>query len=208
LELSRIWKIDQCILAGDVVHFDKLSGWEPNWTDKGRISFSAEVDIARNELKKISGQFKRIDYVLGNHEGRLLRSLQTEISPRELLRILEINNPQWNIAPYYFSYLDTVGGRYIIEHPKNAGKFSASKLCSKYLTHILMAHSHQLNFTKDPSGKYYAIEMGCAADEDFMAYCSQRHNMAPMHGLGAVIVRNGYPWLLYDGIPWDIYAKL
>lgn len=246
LELSGKWNIRQAILAGDVLHFDSLSGWEPNWTaePKGgltaeaeaelmqfakslpakrqgelmgligdigqreeRDGASTELDIARRELRRIAERFDKVDFVLGNHCGRLLRALQTTLNPHELLRLLELGD-KWRIAEYYFSYLDTCNGRYQIEHPKNSTKFSASRLASKHLCHILQAHSHQLNFTFDPSGKYYAIEMGCCVDESRLPYVSQRHNTAPAHVLGAVIVRDGFPYLLFPGVDWKRLENL
>jgi hypothetical protein len=245
LDLADKWNIKQAILAGDVLHFDSLSGWEPAWTndnpggltadaesalmqfaktlpakrqgemmgligDIGQKSeqdgVSTELSVARRELKRLAEQFDRIDFVLGNHCGRLLRAMGTAMNPKELLRLLETDD-KWRIAEYYFSYLDTVNGRFQIEHPKNAGKFSASKLSSKYLCHIIMAHSHQLNFTFDPSGKYYAVEAGCCVDENRLPYCSQRHNISPSHILGAVIIKDGYPYLLHKGTNWDHLSK-
>lgn len=242
LELADRWGVKQAILAGDVLHFDSLSGWEPAWTNTktGGLTASAEaelmefaktlspkkqgelmtklgdigqrteedgasteLDIASRELKKLATQFEHIDFVIGNHEGRLLRALNTALDPKILLKNLELSgDPKWRIAPFYFSYLDTAQGRYQIEHPKNAGKFSASKLVSKYLTHVIMCHSHQLNYTFDPSGQYYAIEMGCTVDETRLPYVAQRHNTSPMHALGAVIVRDGIPWLLHAKTDW------
>jgi hypothetical protein len=32
LDLAQAWKIDSCIVGGDLLHFDSLSSWEPNWT--------------------------------------------------------------------------------------------------------------------------------------------------------------------------------
>jgi hypothetical protein len=242
LDLAQAWGIRQCIMAGDLLHFDSLSGWEPNWTneDKGGLSaeaekalvdfamgmsskkqgelmelignigikdeqngVSTELNVARKELQTIDKLFDRVDFVIGNHEGRLLRALQTTLNPSELLRLLDIKNPKWRIAPFYYSKLETERGTYRIEHPKNSGKFSASRLASKYLAHILMAHSHQLNFTYDPSGTFYAIEMGCGVDETRLAYVGQRSNASPTHMLGAVIVRKGIPWLLHNGVDWD-----
>ena len=246
LELADAWKIRQCILAGDVLHFDSLSGWEPAWkspnpggltadaeselmavaeklpakyqselfekiAELGRKDeqdgVSTELGVARKELKRLEKQFDKIDFVLGNHCGRLLRAMQTAVDPAELSRLLELGG-KWRIAPYYFQYLDTVNGRFLITHPKNSGKFSASKLCSKYQSHVLMAHSHQLNFTFDPSGKFFAVEMGCAVDENRLPYASQRQNISPAHSLGAVIVRNGFPYLLFPGVWWDGLKKI
>jgi hypothetical protein len=246
LDLAETWKIKQCILAGDVLHFDGLSGWNPSWSapntggltaeaeaklsqfaktlspkkqgeffemigDLGQRTeqdgLSTELNVARRELRRILQLFDRVDMILGNHCGRLLTALEVAIDPTELLRLLETGE-RMRIAPYYFMYLDTIGGRYVIEHPKNAGKFSAGKLCSKYKAHVLMAHSHQLNFTLDVSGTYYAVEIGCCVSEDKLPYASQRHNIAPAHSLGAVIVRRGYPYLLHPGIPWEEYKRM
>ena len=247
LDLAQKWNIRQCIMAGDLLHFDSLSGWEPNWTNENKGGLSAEaekrlidfamkmgskkqgefmdlignigikdeqdgasmeLDTARKELHHIDQLFDRVDFVIGNHEGRLLRALQTTLNPNELLRLLDIKNPRWRIAPFYYSKLETERGTYRIEHPKNSGKFSASRLASKYLTHILMAHSHQLNFTYDPSGTFYAIEMGCCVDETRLAYVGQRSNTSPTHMLGAVIVRDGIPWLLHQNVDWKRLGEI
>jgi hypothetical protein len=246
LELAEKWKIRQCILAGDVLHFDSLSGWEPNWTapssgglsadaesllmqfaqklpsksqgelmgllgDIGEKSekdgVSTELAVARKELHRIAGLFDSVHIILGNHEGRLLRSLQTAINPDEILRLLVLDE-KWKIATFYYSYLETKAGRFQIEHPKNSGKFSASKLASKYGCHILMGHSHQLNYTFDVSGRFYAIEMGCCVDEERLPYAAQRHNVSPTHALGAVIVRGGIPYLLHTRVDWERMGKM
>lgn len=247
LDLCQRWNIRKAIFAGDVLHFDSLSGWEPNWkdTDKGGVTedakdklyefsktlsskkqgelieivaeigdkkeqdgVSTELNVARRELRKVEQLFDNVEVIIGNHEGRLLRALSTTLDPEELLRLVDVKNPKWRIAPYYYSYLDTPQGRYIIEHPKNASKFSAGRLASKYQAHVLMAHSHQLNFTFDPSGTFYAIEMGCMVDESKLPYASQRHNISPAHSLGAVIVRGGHPWLLHPRVDWKSLVKL
>jgi hypothetical protein len=247
LELSEKWNIKQCILAGDVLHFDSLSGFSPNWegdnsggitsdAEKKLMDFAAslgskkqgelmelmgnlgqhteqdgastEIGVARKELLKLEKLFDKCFFILGNHEGRLLKSLDTTLSPDELLRLLDKKNEKWFIAPYYYCYLETEQGRYIIEHPKNFGKFSASKLCSKYGSHVIMAHSHQLVFTFDPSGQYYAIEAGHCVDESRLAYVGQRHNTSPQHCLGAVIVREGFPWLLHNKSDWKALERM
>jgi hypothetical protein len=162
-------------------------------------------------LARLAEQFDNIDWVLGNHEGRTLRVFETALTPNILLDLVHIpdgQRPKWRIAPYYYSILYSRESKYIVEHPKNAAKFSASKLASKYLANIIMGHSHHLNFTYDPSGKYYAIECGTCVDENRLAYVSQRHNISPAHCLGAVIVKDGYPHLLNKNTPWELLRRI
>lgn len=168
---------------------------------------STELEIARRELKRLEKQFDQIDFVMGNHEGRLLRALQSAISPDELARLLEINNPRWRIAPYYYSVLISGGEKFQIEHPKNTSKYSAARLASKYGCHVLMGHNHHVVFQFDQSGKYYALEIGHGVDETRLPYAAQRHNIAHAHVLGACIVRDGIPWLLHAKTDWRAMLK-
>jgi hypothetical protein len=172
---------------------------------------STELKEASKILNRLADQFEHVDLVLGNHEGRTLRVFESALSPEILLDLLHISDnsrPKWRVAPHYFEILNTENGAFQIEHPRNAAKFSASRLCSKYQTHVIMAHSHQLNFTYDPSGNFYAIECGTCSDERRMEYVAQRHNVSPQHALGAVIVRRGYPHLLHKNTKWDEMKKM
>ena len=160
LDLSQAWGIDQCILAGDFLHFDSLSGWEPNWQqpnghggldekqeavfvefakslgsrqqarafalleqigrkeEDGDPNLSEEMRVVRKVTGALSQCFKKVDFVLGNHEGRMLRTLKTPLFPTEITRLIDAQD--WRIGPYYFSYLTSAGERFRIDHPKSA----------------------------------------------------------------------------------------
>lgn len=169
---------------------------------------SAEIDVARRELEKFSQLFDRIDYVLGNHDARYLLALNSPMFAGDLLRNLALPEPKWRIAPYYFSELVSNGELFRIEHPKSAAKSTAYKLASKYHCHILMAHSHKWSHEFDISGKYHAIQMGHCVDERRLPYASQRSTTADAHTLGAVIVRDGWPWLLTPTTSCEQLARL
>ncbi len=167
---------------------------------------STELAEAGKVLRRLTDQFDAVDLDMGNHEGRALRTMETVLSPKTLFSLIDIPEGQrakWRAAPFYFSYLRSNEELFQVEHPKNSAKFSASKLCAKYNCSVIMTHSHQLNFTFDVSGKFYAIEAGCCVDEMRLAYAAQRHNTSPQHALGAVIVRDGIPWLLHARSPFD-----
>lgn len=191
--LSKHKQGELFVLLGDIGKLDVEDG------------ASTELNEAGKVLRRLADQFDAIDYNMGNHEGRTLRTMATALNPQILLDLVAIPDGQrakWRTAPYYFSILVSNGERFQIEHPKNAVKFSVSKLCAKFQTHVLMSHGHQLSFAFDVSGKFYAIEMGHCCDEMRLPYCSQRHNISPAHALGAVIVRDGYPHLLHARTEW------
>ena len=172
---------------------------------------STELAEAGKVLRRLADQFNAVDYDMGNHEGRALRTMETALSPTILLDLVSIPEGQrakWRVAPYYFSTLISNGEKFQVEHPKNYAKYSAWKLCAKYQCHVIMTHSHQLVYTFDWSGKYYAIEAGCCADELRFPYEAQRHNISHAHMLGAVIIRDGIPWLLHARSPFEKLAAI
>ena len=71
----------------------------------------------------------------------------------------------------------------------------------------MMGHSHRLSLAWDISGRYYAIHMGHCVDEMRLPYASQRSSTQPAHLAGAVIVRDGVPWLLHERIDWKRLAN-
>jgi len=243
LELAEVWGITQCILAGDQLHLEALSAWQPHWIDdsvdmaelmeslylaihdeetgdalgiweeieqgmvSGAPNFSRELMIARDILRSLGERFERIDFVLGNHEGRLIRTLSTVLSPTELLTLLKLDE-KWRISPYYYSLLKSNGETYRITHPKSAAQIAVTKLASKFLAHILMGHSHALTMKRDISNSFWACEIGCCVDEERLAYVGQRDNTARAHTLGAAIVRNGHLWLLHPWVDWEMLGRL
>jgi hypothetical protein len=177
-------------------------------TEDGDPNISQELRAARKCVSAMASCFENIDFVLGNHDGRFLRTIGSSMFPDELLTLLEQKNPKWRVAPYYYSHLETEAGRFQIEHPKTYANNSPVKLAAKYQCHILQAHSHKWMFNLDPSGTFYAIHMGCIVDEMRLPYAAQRHNTADAHMQGAVIVRSGYPYLLGERTPWQDFKKM
>jgi len=247
LDLADAWKIKQMVAAGDLLHFDSLTGWEPPWKNKkkGGLSEEAEqelMDFAMTLPKKQQGQlmekiitigpqeanggfseemknsrkvlvalnqlFDVFVWILGNHEGRLLRAINSPVEPSELLNLMKLKEGHWTIAPYYYCLLNSGGEIFRITHPKGAANNTARALGSQYFQHIIMGHSHKIFFDWDVSGKYYAIQMGHCVDEERLAYVAQRDYKRDSHKLGAVIVRDGYPYLLTEQLDWERMKKL
>jgi hypothetical protein len=156
---------------------------------------STELKVARRAIEVLKQCFDNVDMLLGNHEGRLLRALDTPIIPDEVIRLIEAGD--WRIAPYYFSYVISNGEKFRIDHPRTTAKGAAEQLAAKYGCHVIMAHSHRLSWSWDISGRYYAIQIGHCVDENRLPYAAQRSNLAT-HLLGACIIRNGIPWILHQ----------
>ena len=213
LDLGSAWGIDKAILAGDMLHMDTLSGWQPNWTSEGdddtTPNFSREMREAQGAVSVFDEAYDDIHCIMGNHEGRLLRQMQTPLFPSEILKQLgRDKRPKWRVLPFYQSNLLSGGQLWRITHPRFSSKFSARKLCSKFICHVAMAHSHHWAMTMDASANFFAVEMGCCVDEARLPYASQRDSAQDQHVLGALIVRDGKPYLLSPYTDWKRMANL
>jgi hypothetical protein len=175
----------------------------------GAPNAATELREARKVLGTIGDLFERVDFVLGNHEGRLLRALNSPLFAEDLKEFLGLT-PQWRISPFYYSMLISNGVPFRVTHPKNSARYSASALADKYQSHILMAHSHKFSMIPSRSGKWMGWQIGCCVDERRLPYAAQRDHTGEAHRLGAVIVRDGYVWPLTtdDWCDWDRLMKM
>lgn len=179
---------------------------EKGMTNEGGLS--GELAEARKVFRSFHS-FDNILVAIGNHDDRYIRTLGQAVASTELLHQLDRHNDErWKIAPYYFTVIDTEQGQFRIEHPRGAGKNAAIDLAVQYHTHIVMGHSHRWNVSRDPSGKFWAIQTGHCVDERRLAYVQQRSAKRDAHVLGATIIRDGFPFVLCPETPWDKMKRM
>lgn len=167
-----------------------------------------EVQIAKQAFLNLSSAFDDIVYVIGNHDGRLLSALNSPMFADQLKQFTVGDNPKYRIAPFYYSILHTEKGDYRITHPVSSAQNAAVSVAQQFQMHVIMGHSHQYSRTRDASGRFWAIQTGCCVDEERLAYCAQRDRGAKRHSLGAVIVRDGYPYDLSAETPWERWKRM
>ena len=185
-------------------YLQTLEKFEPVHDD----DIGGEVKIAKQAFLNLSSAFEDIVYVIGNHDGRLLSALNSPMFADQLKQFTIGENPKYRIAPFYYSILHTLGGDYRITHPVSAAQNAAVSLATQFQCHVIMGHSHAYARTKDPSGRFWCIQTGCTVDEERLAYCAQRDRGSKRHSLGAVIVRDGYPYDLSMETPFGTWKRM
>jgi len=169
---------------------------------------SEEWHHARIVIREVVAQFDKLIWICGNHEGRLLRQVQSPLLPQDIKRLFIGDDPKVEIAPYYYAVVRCGNSNWRVIHPRSSAKGDAKHYVAKFLTNIAMAHSHQVMAQKDKSGRFWALEIGAMVDESRLAYASQRDNKSDQHLLGALILRDGYHWLLTDDVDWKSLGKM
>lgn len=169
-------------------------------------SLSQEIGNAKAVARALGG-YKEIVYIMGNHDERLVRTLQKTLSVVQLGDMLRVGE-NWTISPYYHCTVETEAGIFRITHPRGAGQNEARNLVNQHHCHIVTAHSHRWSQTRDQSANYWAIHAGHCVDEERLSYVQQRDAKRDTHALGAVILRGGYPHLLGEWTPWEQYKRM
>jgi hypothetical protein len=205
-----------CIMHGHRATISRYNGNNIRINITPRLTLSLDGGYNKNTTIEIyegkvwcitvpSGNFliRRNGRPVFTGNSRLLRAINSPVSPTELLNMMRLQEGKWIIAPYYYCLLISAGETFRITHPKSAADNAARALATQYHQHILMGHSHKMMFDYDPSGKFMAIQMGHAVDENRLAYAAQRDARRNSHKLGAVIVRDGHAWLLNEHSDWE-----
>jgi len=193
VELALRWGIRQLGIAGDLLDFEALSGLD-KFSDKP-ATVTEQVELARRVLSTLRQTFD-IYYCAGNHEMRLMRVLNAGDTVVELMSL-------WaegvHVTDYHWFLLHSGGQTFQVEHPRNVSIIPtrvASALAVKYRRNVIAGHGHLWGITKDPSGTFWAIDSGVVCDPARLAWAQKLHNTRPAMLQGAVIIRDGIPFLL------------
>jgi len=164
-------------------------------------SISEEWKYAREALKVMKKVFPDgATYIQGNHEGRYLSLLNSPLMPEDFKRILMGNDDWLKASVYYWGLVNSNGIIWRCTHPKNTSTTPASiaaKLADKFGMNIVQGHNHLWAVTQSMSGKYIAIESGCMVDGKRLSYYETRDTTRPQWQNGAVIIRDGFGYLLH-----------
>lgn len=169
-------------------------------------TFAQEVRECKKLVRSLTDNFGFRYAIMGNHEGRLLRTMNASLEGQNLADIFGMDG--WTMSEYYFAIVKSGGEEFRIAHPKPYSKDASANMASRFLCHYIMGHSHDWSQRFDRSGRFWAISMGHCASETRFPYESQRDRMYWEHVPGAVIIRNGYPYLLSEKMDWKYVRSL
>jgi len=194
--LARKYELDTLIINGDLVALDCFSTWVRNTAYK--LTFKNEIEPALEILKIFLTIFNQIYIVTGNHERRLARKLDGEITIGEFFS----NISGVTFSEYSYCILNSGGEEILVCHQDNYSKQPLAvsrELASIYHKHIIAGHTHHLAQGYDKSGKYWVVDGGCCRDTKYTEYKSIRVNTFPKWNNGVVMVINGSPLLVDMG---------
>lgn len=165
------YKPDEVIILGDFMEVGSLSSYD--LCKKRKIEgkrYEQEIVVANKELDWLVDHVKKVSYLEGNHENRVIRYLE---SYPELKGILELPKKlKLNEKSISWHPLNTIikRGKLYLTHGVYYGKYFAKKTVDDYGCSIIVGHTHrfQVHTIYPKMQKYPQIcyGLGCLGDTD------------------------------------------
>jgi len=191
--------IRRLLIAGDLVDFTHLS----RWPAEHHYSAEDELEDAHAVLRWLRVYMSEIHLIPGNHDDRLAKRLDRQLSTRAVLEL----GVKRNLDGVYvhWHHHARVGRTWLVVHPGNYSKTPpavARELAATHHRNVAMGHDHLFALGFDTSGNYFCISYGMMADPARLAYAHRELRRAPQMQQGALIIdAEERPILLHPRLP-------
>lgn len=164
-------KIPNLIINGDFFDQDQFK----IWLDSGSlVSWDSELQAGKEVFNKLLKQFRKIFIILGNHDERIFRKVETRFSAKHLFaQMISLPLLDDRVIVSNIKYCTSEDNKWIVCHPKNYSKaatIAPANIIAVEHKNVIGAHGHHLGMARDISGKYWAVDGGGMFSEDSMTY--------------------------------------
>ncbi len=208
VDVAAFYDLTEMVVAGDLLDMDSGSTFSRKLRP---VPLEQEIDAAQELLAYYAQHFKRIWIMPGNHEERLLKQLDGELSFQLFSRTIQPPGDAmaeiFRFTPY--DNLTIVSGEqeYMVTHQRNASAISlkvGESLAWKYHKNMIITHQHNSAKGYDKYGRYLIIDSGGLHDQQRTPYMSLKTGTNPVHDAGFVTLIGGWGELW---VPDDRYTN-
>lgn len=189
-----------------IVHIGDLADWSSiSYHEKspGLSNATAEYKKALKQVASLSRAFRKVDWLIGNHDALTERQAVTAGLPPQLLRdYRDMWEVDWTVHPR-FSKLVIDGVIYAHGDSGRGGQDAAFKQAKDNFRSTVIGHFHPqagVKWWANPEFRVFGMSAGCGIDAGRLQFEYGRKLAArPILGCGVVIDgRKAYfePWLL------------
>lgn len=197
-------KIDQVVIAGDIVTGDMFSHWDikEDW------DFDEELESLRLHLKSLLCVTREVYITPGNHvTNRIVKITNGHVRLHHLIAAAGLSEQESNrVFTTDVDYLSLKSGseQFLIAHASNYSKIGGrvpTWYAEKYGCHVVTGNGHQLGWQVSTSGKYHGIDIGTMANPSFMGYTMQSLTTYPYMMQTFLTIRSGAVRIYGSGLP-------
>jgi predicted phosphodiesterase len=187
--------IQTIVFLGDLMDNPTWSSWGvDDWSD----NFERELGIAEAVVRCAADAAPHVYWTFGNHEGRVMRELKSQISMRQLALMCELQDlmDDGTLVVTDDPNIEAFGGTWLLTHPDVYGNQPLVKpglLATRFEKNVLSAHAHHYASGYDQTGRWQVIEAGGMFKPEYFRY--RQYRVRPNRAWV-----QGY-WVLDNGVP-------
>jgi len=206
-DLAKISGVNKLIIDGD---FWDQAAFSKFPVESKKTPFEEECNFLEKLLKLLLDTFEKVYILAGNHDLRLFKMINGEITLNRQYRMLvdEVVGKRLFISTYHYCELND---SWHITHPGSYAKRTgtvARELAHKLHKNIINAHGHMTGINYDMSGDYMGIDIGGMLDWQKTDYIALRDTTHPRWVPSFVLIYNNYPYMYTDNkTDWKIAYK-
>ncbi len=188
IRVAEKFKIKQLAIPGDLLDAALFSNYDPHDIE---LNMKDEFSAVSHMLTHLRKWFTAIFIGLGNHDLRVLRTNKFNFDFDDIVNWIT-NDPSVHVTRLPYLYHSNDGDQYRLTHPGTYSRIGARTpaiLADLFGCNVMSAHNHQWGQTRSASGRYSAIDLGCMADGDKIAYrhvIGDRTNPFPQSGFWTI----------------------
>jgi len=172
ITIAKKFGIRNLLINGDLFDVNTLQHYDIYVKDS---NVHKEMVAVRKVIEIIFMHFDRVIWTMGNHDLRLLRVMQFEVTPEDLGRRIcdKMDSGELQASLYPYAVIKGKFGDYRITHPNSYGNRTGTvprALCHKYHKHCIVTHGHHGGMEWDDSGDYMAIDLGAMTHHQLHPY--------------------------------------
>lgn len=206
VSLAESWRITHCLVNGDLFDHAQFKSYPGR---RHESTLEDELTDVRHIMFALCEAFTQVYYNMGNHEERwLLRELNSMLPIEDWKRLWTTrDNIQVTDYAHHFIYGQR---KYVAGHPgqysKDPAKVATNIHKERFPDHnVITAHTHHVGMVqrRNSCGTFWCIDGGTCAVHGTFEYVAKGFNAMPAMNTGAVIIRDGRPYLLTPDSDWD-----
>ncbi len=193
--MSKKMKIPNLLLLGDFANFESLSRFDHPDPDD---TLKRELEACTHLMDMLLKSYKRIYWVLGNHDKRLFRALNFGLDLKQLGSMIcqeALKERRLICSGYSFAIINDC---WRATHPKSYSRIGGrvpSILADKFRMHVIGAHGHHLGLQVAMDGEHVGIDCGGMFDPAKIRYTQQEDSTHGAWTPAFTIIRNNCAYL-------------
>lgn len=200
----RHYGVDTVVINGDFLDANQISRHAGSYY---RRNANLEHDFLAGEavLGILCGLYKKVYYLMGNHDMRLIHRMGGEISVNRAFQML---GSYRNLKITSRSFV-IANSNVLIGHPIQYSRIRgnvAQKVAMRWQKHTILGHQHHSAKSMSPCGKWQAADVGCLADTEIQDFVRNSVNDMPDPVNGFSVIDNQYIQLFDKHTPWKMYG--